>query len=94
MKHNSISKHTHKEDRNPAKMARWRTSPPRKGQKEITARNLLKIDINRVLGQEFRATVIGLLPQHEKRIEHQRSHCYRDKDLKTHQVTIKKKCCN
>ena len=45
-KYNKLSKHT--QDRNIAKMARWKNSPPqKKGQEEITSRDLLKTDISK-----------------------------------------------
>jgi len=39
-------------------MTRWRNSPQKKDQEEITARDLLKTDISNMSEQEFRTTVI------------------------------------
>ena len=57
----------HEKDRNLAKMTKWNNFPQQKIQEEITARELLKTDINNISEQEFR--VIRLLAGLEKSIE-------------------------
>ena len=62
-------------------MKRWRNSPQKKDQEEITARDLLKTDITNISEQEFKTTVIRLIPGLEKNIKHrryQRKPCCRD----------------
>ena len=50
-------------------MTRWRDSPQKKSQEEITAREFLKTDINNISKQEFRIEVIRLIAGLEKSIE-------------------------
>ena len=51
---------------------KWKNSPQEKFQKEMTARELLKTDINNISDQEFRIMVIRLIPGLEKSIEDSR----------------------
>ena len=41
-------------------MMKWKNSPQKKFQEEMTARELLKTDIKNISEQEFRITVIRL----------------------------------
>ena len=50
-------------------MTRWRNVPQKNGQEEITIRDLFKTDISNIYEQEFRTTVIRILPGHERSIE-------------------------
>ena len=43
-------------------MTKWRNSTQRNNQEEITARNLFKRDISNIYEQEFKTTVIKILP--------------------------------
>ena len=47
---------------------KWKNSPQKKFQEEMTAREFLKTDINNISEQEFRVTVIRLTAQLEKSI--------------------------
>ena len=51
---------------------KWKNSPQEKFQKEMTARELLKTDINNISDQEFRIIVIRLIAGLEKSIEDSR----------------------
>ena len=70
-------------------MTRQRSSPQKKGQEDITARDLLNTDISNISEQEFR-TVIRLLAWLEKSIEDTRkTFAVEIKDLKTSQAEFK-----
>ena len=47
-------------------MIKWKNSPQKKIQEEMTARELLKTDINNISEQEFRITVIRLIARLKK----------------------------
>ena len=71
-------------------MTRWRNAPQKKDREDITARDLLKIDISNISEQEFRSIVIRLLAGFEKSIEDTRETLPAEiKDLKTSQAKIK-----
>ncbi|KAF0887368.1 LORF1 protein, partial [Crocuta crocuta] len=50
-------------------MKKWKTSPLKKFQEEMTAKELLKTDISNITEQEFRTTVIKLIAGLEKGME-------------------------
>ena len=50
-------------------MKRWKNSPQKKDQEEITARDLLKTDVSNISEQEFRTAVIRPLAGLERSIE-------------------------
>ena len=76
---------------NLAKRTRWRNSPQKKGHEGISARDLLKTDINNISGQEFRTTVIRLIAGVEKSTEDTRETLAADiKDLKSTQDELKR----
>ena len=53
-------------------MTKWKNSPQKKFQEEMTARELLKRDINNIYEHEFRIIVIRLVAGLEKSIEDSR----------------------
>ena len=53
-------------------MTRWKNSPQKKGQEDITGSNLLKKDISDISEQQFRKIVIKLLAGLGKSIEDNR----------------------
>ena len=53
-------------------MMKWKDSPQKKFQEEMTARGLLKTDINNISEQEFRTVVLRLIAGLEKSIEYSR----------------------
>ena len=61
-------------------MVKWKNSPQKKFQEEMTARELLKTDINNISDQEFRIIVIRLIAGLEKNIEDSRE--YIDAEIK------------
>ena len=63
-------------------MTKWKNSPQKKFQEEMTARELFKTDINNISDQEFRIIVIKLIAGLEKSIEYNRVYCYRDEGTK------------
>ena len=65
-------------------------SPQKKGQEEITARGLLKMDVSNISEQEFRTTVIRLLAGLKKSIEDTGETLAAEiKDLRTSQDEIR-----
>ena len=50
-------------------MTKQKNSPQKKFQEEMTAKELLKTDINNITKQEFRIVIIGLIAEVEKSIE-------------------------
>ena len=48
---------------------KWKNSPQKKFQEEMTARELLKTDINNISNQQFRIIIIRLIAELEKNIE-------------------------
>ena len=53
-------------------MMKWKNSPQKKYQEEMTAKELIKTDINDITEQEFRIIVIRLIAGLEKNIEDRR----------------------
>ena len=53
-------------------MMKWKNSPQKKFQEEMTAREFLKTNINNISDQEFRIIVIRLIPGFGKSIEDSR----------------------
>ena len=53
-------------------MIKWKNSPQKKFQEEMTAKELIKTDINNITEQEFRIVVTRLITGHEKSIEDSR----------------------
>ena len=53
-------------------MMKWKNSPQKKLQEEITAKKLIKTDINNITEQEFSIIVIKLIAGLEKSIEDSR----------------------
>ena len=71
-------------------MTRWRNSSHKKGQEEITAKDLLKTDRCNISKQEFRITVLRLLAGLEKSISDTRDTLAAEiKGPKTSQAEIK-----
>ncbi|KAF0880766.1 LORF1 protein, partial [Crocuta crocuta] len=50
-------------------MMKWKNSPPKKLQEEMTARELLKTDISNITEQKFRTIIIKLIAGLEKSME-------------------------
>ena len=63
-------------------MMTWKNCPQKKFQEEMTAKELLKTDINNMTEQKFRIIVIRLIAGLEKSIEVAELYCCKDQGTK------------
>ena len=63
-------------------MMKQKNSPHKKFQEKMTAKELIKTDLNNKNEQEYRVIVVRLITGLEKSIEQQRIYCCKDQGTK------------